>query len=128
MAAASSAASSRSISDAVCWAEVSAPDNAWMQALTCSGVGVSVASVPRLAGRTVVAVSSSCDEGFVDDAASLGDAVADGSSPAVCEGDGLGVGDVLALGVGVGVGVGSGDVPASITGWQVVTAARTRAS
>ncbi len=111
VAAASSATTSRSISDAVCWAEVSALDSAWMQALTCSGVGVPAASVRRLAGRTV-AVSVSSAAGAVP----LGDAVADGSPLGVCEGDGLGVGEVVSLGVGVrrrcggriGVGRGAG--------------------
>ena len=68
----------------------------------------------------------------------VGDAGADDPSVEVCDGVGLGagdvlalgegVGDVLSLGEGVGVGVGSGLVPASISGWHVATAARTSES
>ena len=53
VAAASRAVLSRSISDAVCWAEVSAAERACTQALTCSAVGSAWSSVVRAAGSTV---------------------------------------------------------------------------
>jgi len=94
---------SRSIPDAVCVAEVSALVSAWMHAPTCSGVG------------DAGAAGSSLEDGVglgEDDVVSLGE----------------GVGDAVSLGEGVGVGVGSGVVAASISGWHVVTAARTSES
>ena len=102
-----------------------------MHAVTCSGVGVCVGSVVRLAGSTRGEAAVGEAEGL-GDAEAVGEAVGDGDPLEVGDGDGLGVAVVVALGegvgVGVGVGTGPGGVPPPISGWQAVTAALTWAS